>query len=123
MAPPKLEASDIIFNIFSYFKREKERGKLYLSIDKLWKRTIAATGVSKSTVYNTVLAKDKQLSSSSVEMQVDGASNDETLLDSLSMRPACRALDKFNQDLVRRTVYALHSKKGSPDTRKYPRQN
>ena len=114
MAPQKLEASDIIFNIFSYFKREKERGKLYLSVDKLWERTIAATGVSKSTVYNTVLAKEKQLCSSSVEMQVDGASSDEPLLDSLSMRPACRALDKFNQDLVRGTVYALHSERVPP---------
>ena len=68
MPQSKLDASDIIFNIFSFFKREKERGILNLSVDKLWQRTLAATGVSKTTVYI-----------------------------------------KFNQDLVRRTVFALHS--------------
>ena len=52
-------------------------------------------------------------------MQVDGASSDKTPLDSWSMRPACRALDKFNQDLVTRTVYALHSERVPPTLGKF----
>ena len=113
MPQSKLDASDIIFNIFSFFKREKERGTLYLSVDKLWQRTLAATGVSKTTVYNIVLAKE-QSAPASANMQLDGACNEMPVLESLSMRPACRTLDKFNQDLVRRTVFALHSERVPP---------
>ena len=113
MPQSKLDASDIIFNIFSFFKREKERGTLYLSVDKLWQRTLAATGVSKTTVYNIVLAKE-QSASASANMQLDGACSEMPVLESLSMRPACRTLDKFNQDLVRRTVFALHSERVPP---------
>ena len=113
MPQSKLDASDIIFNIFSFFKREKERGILYLSVDKLWQRTLSATGVSKTTVYNIVLAKE-QSASASTNMTLDGACSEMPVLESLSMRPACRTLDKFNQDLVRRTVFALHSERVPP---------
>ena len=47
-------------------------------------------------------------------MQLDGACSEMPVLESLSMRPACRTLDKFNQDLVRRTVFALHSERVPP---------
>ena len=114
MPPRKLDASDITFNIFSFFKREKERGSLYLSVDKLWQRTLAATGVSKTTVYNIVLSKAKQSTSASDGIQDGGVCIDEPMLESLSMRPACRTLDKFNQDLVRRTVFALHNQRVPP---------
>ena len=102
-------------NKFSFFKREKERETLYLSVDKLWPRTLAATGVSKTTVYNIVLSKE-QSASASANMQLDGACSALPVLESLSTRPACRTLDKFNQDLVRRTVFAFHSERIPPNS-------
>ena len=49
-------------------------------------------------------------------MQLDKACCEKPVLGSLSIRPACRRLDKFNQDLIRRTVFALHNEKKSPVT-------
>ena len=47
-------------------------------------------------------------------MEAGATSDDRPIIDPLSMRPTCRHLDKFNQDLVRRTVFALHSERVAP---------
>ena len=70
-------------------------------------------GVSKTTVYNIVLAKE-QSTSASANMQLGGACSEMPVLESLSMRPACRTHDKFNQNLVRRTVFALPNERVHP---------
>ena len=41
----KIDASDIVFNVYYYFKSEKEKGRLYLGFDNLVKKTLAATGI------------------------------------------------------------------------------
>ena len=51
----KIDASDILFNIYSYFKSEKEKCRLYISIDNLVKRTLAVTGIKRGTTLNKVV--------------------------------------------------------------------
>ena len=53
----KIDASDIVFNVYSYFKSEKEKGLLYISIDTLVKRTLAATGIRSRTTLNSRFTK------------------------------------------------------------------
>ena len=47
-------------------------------------------------------------------MQVDTPFNDRSVLEPLSLRRAFRVLDKFYQDLIRRTVFAFHNEKIAP---------
>ena len=86
---------------------------MLLNVDKLWERTMAATGASRTTVHRIVLSKAGQLSGS---VPVD--SSDKPVLENMSKRPARRPVDKFNQDLIRRTVFAFHN-----ETCKDPGQN
>ena len=113
MTTPKLTAEDIVFSVFSLFQQEKERGRLYISIDNLWQRMVKATSLSKSTAYQMIISKLGQSYSASQQMEAD-ATSDEPVLDPLSLRPKCRHLDSFNQALVRRTVFALHSERMAP---------
>ena len=104
----KIDASDIVFNVYSNFKSEKEKGRLYISIDNLVKRTLAATGIKSRTTLNKVLNKvvlprlAKQSDKGTLSL-----SGMDTAVDTLALRPKCRGLDKFNQDVLRKTIFDL----------------
>ena len=112
----KLDASDIVFNVYSYFKSEKEKGKLYLSIDRIIDRTLAATGIRSRTTLNKVILP--RINKSVSDQSNVSTSNAPTELDSLSLRPIIRKLDKFNQDLLRKTIFDLHREKIVPTLQK-----
>ena len=112
----KLDASDIVFNVYSYFKSEKEKGKLYLSIDRIIDRTLAATGIRSRTTLNKVILP--RINKSVSAQSNVSTSNAPTELDSLSLRPIIRKLDKFNQDLLRKTIFDLHREKIVPTLQK-----
>ena len=108
----KLDASDIVFNVYSYFKKEKEKGSLYISIDKLVKRTLAATGLrSKTTLNKVIFPRINQESSDNTTSSKPGMA---MAIDTLSFRPKCRALDKFNQDVLRKVIFDMHNEKIMP---------
>ena len=94
----------------------KEKGKLYLSIDRIIDRTLAATGIRSRTTLNKVILPriNKSISAQSNV----STSNAPTVLDSLSLRPKIRKLDKFNQDLLRKTIFDLHREKIVPTLQK-----
>ena len=104
----KIDASDIVFNVYSYFKSEKEKGRLYISIDILVKRTLAATGIrSRTTLNKVVLPRHNKQSGKAILSQPSM----DTTVDTLAFRPKCRGLDKFNQDVLRKTIFDLHNER------------
>ena len=107
----KIDASDIVFNVYSYFKSEKEKGRLYISIDTLVKRTLAATGIRRRKTLNKVVLP--RLHKQSGKAILSQPSMD-TTVDTLAFRPKCRGLDKFNQDVLRKTIFDLHNERIMP---------
>ena len=69
----------------------KEKGRLYLSVDNLVKKTLAATGYELGFVLPRL---NKQFGKS-----MSSQTNMDTTVDTLAFRPKLRALDKFNQEL------------------------
>ena len=82
----KIDASDIVFNVYFYFKSVKEKGRLYLSIDNLVKITLAATGIRSRTPLNKVVLPRLNKQSRSSQPSID------TTVDTMALRPKCRAL-------------------------------
>ena len=110
-----IDASDIVFNVYSNFKSEKKKGSLYLSIDNLVKKTLAATGIrSRTTLNKFVLPRLNKQSRKSMSSQPSM----DTTVDTLALGPKCRALDKFNQDLLRKTIFDLHNERIMPTLEK-----
>ena len=76
--------ADILFNIYSYFKSEKEKCRLYISIDNLVKRTLTATGIKRGTTLNKVVLP--RLAKQSGKATLSQSSMD-TAVDTLALRP------------------------------------
>lgn len=52
---------EIILRVLNFFEEEKKRGLFVIPVDKVLKRTVAATGVSLSTITRIKRERAKQI--------------------------------------------------------------
>jgi len=110
-APLKGQARELVCNVRQYFISEKENKGPLLPVERVVDRTAAALGINKNTVIS--IGKEKT-----------GNNNEggcEKLRTPNKKRDICRrvtCVDNFQQDAIRRHIYAYYSRKEHPTLNK-----
>lgn len=109
--PLRSQTREIVCNVREYFEREKENGAPLLPVARAVQRTAEATKINRSTVIG--IGKEKYFTE-----ELAGTSRLETPGKNRRRLKPVTELDTFQQDAIRRHIYAYYHRKEHPTLQK-----